>query len=125
MHPPAGTSERPAQVHRRPIGGKKAWNDERRRPVLRPARTQRTQARKVSRKVPGDFTQAVPARRCEVVRVNRAGISGDGSSTFHALKMGALRYRNNNFANYACDSRNLSISRTTRSAARRETAKAI
>ena len=58
--------------------------------------------REIARQMVGDFTKAVPARRREVVRVNRAGCGGDGSATFHAIKMISLRYRNNKKLKIKC-----------------------
>ena len=40
MHPPSGGGQRAAQFHRRPVVGDEAGDDQRRRPVLGPARPQ-------------------------------------------------------------------------------------
>ena len=73
MSAPARPRERAADVHRRPVGGEEAGDDQRRRPVLRAARAERAEPGKQPRQVPGEFAHAMPARRRKVVRVNRAG----------------------------------------------------
>lgn len=97
MNPPAGPRQRPADVHRRSVAGQETREDECRWPVLRAARAHRAKSGKEARKVPGEFAKAVPPRRSEVVRVNRAGSPGDrGSCPLHDLKMMPFRCRNKN-----------------------------
>src|SRR6476620_8385030 len=97
---PARAGERPPQLHRRPIGRQEAGNHQDRWAVLGTARAERTKARKHSRNMPRDLTQALPCRRCKIVRMNlslarRRAQRRWGTSPFHAPKMKSLRYRNN------------------------------
>ena len=99
MGAPAGPGQRAAQVHRRPVGGEEAGDDQRRRAVLGPARAERAEARQQARHVPRDLAHAAPARRREVVGVELAlgaGPSGAVRSHFMVMKMGYFRYRNKN-----------------------------
>jgi hypothetical protein len=92
MHAPTRTRQSAADVHSRPITGQETRKDERRRPILRAARARWAKSGKNAGKMPRQFAQPMPARRREVVRVNRASRAGNrGSHPFHKLKMGPLR----------------------------------
>ena len=75
MQSPAGAGEGAAKVHRRAVGGEEAGDNQCGRTVLRAARTERPKAREQAWQMPGDFGNPSPARRCKIVRMNRAPLS--------------------------------------------------
>ncbi len=96
---PSATRQRPAQIHRRPVGGQKSGDHQGRRPLLGSARAERPKPGEQARQMPYDFADAVPRRRRQRIGIDRDRRAhcrrGLGSSfPLHAPKMECFRYRN-------------------------------